>query len=367
MERYTRVVKVRPLIPPGVLIEELPGSPQIQNNVNLYRKQIRDILSKKDDRLVVIVGPCTVHDATAAIEYARLLKGEAVKHKNELLVVMRVYFEKQLNTVGWKGFINDPDLDGSFNVNQGLRLARSLLLEISDIGLPIACEIPDTISIPFISDLVSWGEICARTSQSQLHRELASGMSMPIGFKNGTSGDLQMAVDGMISAASPHAFMGVTDQGVAGIVHTRGNVDTHIILRGSKTGPNYSAEDVKRASVLCERSFCPSSIMIDCSHGNSRQDHKRQCLVLQDIVAQLKDPNNRYATDIIGVMIESHLVEGNQRLVQSGAQANKDSLVYGQSITDKCVGWDETPILLASLAQGVQYRRGLVTALLAKL
>ena len=343
-----RIDELRPLIPPAILMEELPLTEQVSTLVSESRRDVARALAGEDDRLVVVVGPCSVHDPEAALEYAGRLAEQAKAFARDLLVVMRVYFEKPRTTVGWKGLINDPHLDGSFVINEGLRRARRFLLDVIGLGLPAGTEFLDPISPQFIADLVSWGAIGARTSESQVHRELASGLSMPVGFKNGTSGDLQMAIDGIGSAAHPHHFLSVTKQGVAAIVSTRGNTDCHAILRGGSDGPNYAAYDVARAVEGLERAGLRGRLMVDCSHANSGKDHTKQPDVVADVAGQLRDGNE----SIFGVMLESFLEDGNQNHEKS------DTLVYGQSITDKCMSWERTEPLFTELAEAIQARRG---------
>ena len=343
-----RIDELRPLIPPAILMEELPLTEQASTLVSQSRQDIARSLSGEDDRLVVVVGPCSVHDPEAALEYAGRLAEQAKAFANDLHVVMRVYFEKPRTTVGWKGLINDPHLDGSFVINEGLRKARQFLLDVIALGLPAGTEFLDPISPQFIADLVSWGAIGARTSESQVHRELASGLSMPVGFKNGTSGNLQLAIDGIGSAANPHHFLSVTKQGVAAIVSTRGNTDCHVILRGGASGPNYAAGDVANAVEALAKAKLPGRVMIDCSHANSSKNHEKQPDVVADVARQLRDGSQA----VFGVMLESFLVDGNQNHEKS------DTLVYGQSITDKCMGWERTEPLFTELAEAVRKRRG---------
>ncbi|HUK63752.1 MAG TPA: 3-deoxy-7-phosphoheptulonate synthase, partial [Dongiaceae bacterium] len=305
------------------------------------------ILNGADDRLVVIIGPCSIHDPEAALDYARRLRTLADELAADLRIVMRVYFEKPRTTVGWKGLINDPNLDGSFAINEGLRLARRLLLDLAEMGLPAGCEFLDPITPQFISDLVSWGAIGARTTESQTHRELASACSMPVGFKNGTDGGVQIAIDAVRAAAHPHRFLGVTEQGLAGIVSTRGNPDCHVILRGGASGTNYDAISVQKTLAALRDAGLPARLMIDASHGNSEKDHRRQPLVVREVAAQLAQGES----GIIGVMMESFLVDGRQNLT------DRALLVYGQSITDACLGWDATVPVLHELAEGVRARR----------
>lgn len=343
-----RIDGLRPLIPPAILMEELPLDESASTLVWQSRTDIGRIIAGEDDRLLVVVGPCSVHDPDAALDYARRLASVAERFAKDLYVVMRVYFEKPRTTVGWKGLINDPHLDGSFVINEGLRRARRFLLDVLRLGLPAGTEFLDPITPQFIADLVSWGAIGARTSESQVHRELASGLSMPVGFKNGTSGNLQLAIDGIRSAANPHHFLSVTKQGVAAIVATKGNDQCHVILRGGSSGPNYSAEDVARAVEDLERAGLRGRVMIDCSHANSGKDHERQPAVARDVAGQVADGSRA----IFGLMLESFLVDGNQDHEGGGP------LVYGQSITDKCMGWERTEPLFTELAEAVRKRRG---------
>jgi 3-deoxy-7-phosphoheptulonate synthase len=342
-----RIESFRPLLPPAILVEELPLGDRGSETVSRGREAVSAILNGRDDRLVIVVGPCSIHDPVAAIDYARRLRRLADEHARELCIVMRVYFEKPRTTVGWKGLINDPRLDGTFAINEGLRLARRLLVDLADLGLPAGCEFLDPISPQFTADTVSWGAIGARTTESQVHRELASGLSMPIGFKNGTDGDVQIAIDAVRAGAHPHRFLGVTEQGLGAIVATRGNRDCHIILRGGQSGPNYDAASVEKAATALRDAGLPPRLMIDLSHGNSRKDHRRQPLVAKDIAAQVAQGE----TAISGVMMESFLVEGRQDLVTPA------TLRYGQSITDACMGWDTTVDVLAGLAASVRSRR----------
>ena len=343
-----RIDELRPLIPPAILMEELPLGEAASTVVWRSRSEIGRILAGDDDRLVVVVGPCSVHDPEAGLDYARRLAEVARQVSDDLLLVMRVYFEKPRTTVGWKGLINDPYLNGSFVINEGLRRARRFLLDILDLGLPAGSEFLDPISPQFIADLVSWGAIGARTSESQVHRELASGLSMPVGFKNGTNGTVQLAIDAIRSAAHPHHFLSVTKQGVAAIVSTRGNPECHVILRGGNSGPNYSAAHVAKVVKDLEAAGLPGRVMIDCSHANSGKNHERQPEVLADVASQVRGGERT----IFGVMLESFLVDGNQDH-ESGAP-----LVYGQSITDKCMSWERTEPLFGELSDAVRKRRG---------
>lgn len=331
-----RVSSLRPLIASGLLMHELPITEAISENILQTRESIHEILEGRDKRLVVVVGPCSIHDPEAAIEYASKLQQLSQQYRNELCIIMRVYFEKPRTTVGWKGLINDPHLDNSFNINEGLRTSRQLLLEINALGLATGSEFLDTIIPQYISDLTSWAAIGARTVESQIHRELASGLSMPVGFKNGTAGSIQIAVDAVYAAQRPHHFLGVTEENIAAIVETSGNPNCHIILRGSKSGPNYHKQQVEQAAkLLADKSLKPR-IMIDCSHGNSGKDHTRQHLVVDEVIQQLRQENHH----IFGLMLESNLIEGRQDKPE----------IYGKSITDACIGWDETQQLLDKLA-----------------
>jgi 3-deoxy-7-phosphoheptulonate synthase len=342
-----RIGAVRPLISPALLQDELPVPPTVQELVEHSRAGIADILHGRDDRLVIVVGPCSIHDHDQALAYAHRLKVAADELRDDLLIVMRVYFEKPRTTVGWKGYINDPRLDGSFRINEGLRRARQLLLEISSIGLPTGTEFLDLLSPQYIADLIAWGAIGARTTESQSHRQLASGLSCPIGFKNGTDGGVQIAADAIVAAHASHAFMGMTKMGIAAIFETRGNDDAHVILRGGKKGPNYDSEGVAAACAALKEVGLPEQVMIDCSHANSGKSHLRQIDVGADIARQLSSGEER----IIGVMIESHLEEGRQDL--------KDGvpLRYGVSITDACLAWTQTEPVLQALASAVRDRR----------
>ena len=340
-----RIAAMKSLIPPRDLMTEFPVTAQVAETVAKARSGIQKVLHQKDDRLVVVVGPCSIHDPEAAIEYANLLAAEQQKHAQQLLIVMRVYFEKPRTTVGWKGLINDPGLDDSFEINRGLRTARGLLRDINAMGLPTGTEFLDLISPQYIADLVGWGAIGARTTESQGHRELASGLSCPVGFKNGTSGNVQIAVDAICSAQNPHHFLSVTKEGTSAIFKTTGNRDCHVILRGG-THTNYDAASIDSASELLQKANLAPRIMIDASHANSRKKHSRQRYVCRDVCSQLSDGDQR----IMGVMIESNLVEGNQSLTDG-------NLVRGKSITDACIGWDETVVILQDLSDAVVARR----------
>jgi 3-deoxy-7-phosphoheptulonate synthase len=345
--RDLRVESIRPLLPPAILLEELPLRDEGSVVVARARDEVAAILRGEDDRLIVVVGPCSIHDPRAGLEYARRLKKVAHELSGELRIVMRVYFEKPRTTVGWKGLINDPHLDGSFAINEGLRIARRLLLDLVELELPVGCEFLDPITPQFTTDLVTWGAIGARTTESQVHRELASALSMPVGFKNGTDGGIQIAIDACRAAAHPHRFLGVTEQGLAGIVATRGNPDGHVILRGGQSGPNYDAISVQKTLAALRDAGLPPRVMVDTSHGNSEKDYRRQPLVAHDIAGQVAQGE----AGIVGLMMESFLVEGRQDLKDRAA------LVYGQSITDGCMGWDATLPVLRDLAGAVRRRR----------
>ncbi|MBN8460962.1 MAG: 3-deoxy-7-phosphoheptulonate synthase [Verrucomicrobia bacterium] len=354
MTRYLtddlRIAGLNPLISPAVLAYYLPVSDQASELVAAARSQAESILRGTDDRLLAVVGPCSIHDPEAAMDYALRLKELSDRLAGDLLVIMRVYFEKPRTTVGWKGLINDPHMDGSFDINHGLRVARKLLLDCANMGLPAGTEFLDTISPQFIADLIAWGAIGARTTESQVHRELASGLSMPVGFKNGTGGSIQIALDAIQSAAHPHHFLSVTKQGVSAIVSTTGNPSCHLILRGGKTGPNYEKSDIDAVVAMLRKQELPSRLMVDCSHGNSSKDFRRQPLVARDLAAQIAAGSESVAA----VMIESNLIEGAQ-------SPNPDlaKLTRGQSVTDACIGWDDTVAVLEDLATAVRARRKL--------
>jgi 3-deoxy-7-phosphoheptulonate synthase len=342
-----RIRNVRPLIPPAILLEEIPISERASNVVSDARAAITAVIDGTDPRLVVVVGPCSIHDAKAALEYAERLKPIADRFAENLIVVMRTYFEKPRTVVGWKGLINDPDLDESFHINKGLRLARGLLLDVNNLGLPTGSEFLDTQIPQHIADLTSWVAIGARTAESQVHRELASGLSMPVGFKNSTDGGTQIAVDAVLTARSPHWFPSVTKQGVSAIFQTAGNDACHVILRGgTRTGPNFDAEHVAKVGARLAAKGLRESVMVDCSHGNSLKDHERQAGVAAAISEQVASGSRR----IFGAMLESHLVEGRQDYVP-GRPA-----VYGQSITDACLSLGQTEPLLERLARAQQTR-----------
>src|SRR5438445_9260843 len=345
--RDLHVESIRPLLPPAILLEELPLSELGSLVVGRARGEVIRVLTGEDDRLLVVVGPCSIHDPAAGLDYARRLKQAADELRRDLRLVMRVYFEKPRTTVGWKGLINDPCRDGSFAINEGLRLARRLLLDLIELGLPSGSEFLDPITPQVPADLVTWGAIGARTTESQAHRELASGLSMPVGFKNGTDGGVQIAIDALRAAAHPHRFLGVTEQGLAGIVSTRGNPDCHVILRGGQSGPNYDAGSVGKTLDALRDAGLPTRLMIDTSHGNSEKDYRRQPVAARDIGKQVAQGE----AGIVGLMMESFLVDGRQDL------RDPARLVYGQSVTDACMGWETTVPVLSELADAVRQRR----------
>jgi 3-deoxy-7-phosphoheptulonate synthase len=342
-----RIKSTKVVLPPVFLEEELPATEQASSTVFHARNEIVNILRGSDSRLIVIVGPCSVHDTKAAREYAALLKSAIAEFSSELRIVMRVYFEKPRTTLGWKGLINDPYLDQSFRINDGLRLARHLLLDLAEMGVPAGTEFLDMISPQYVASLVSWGAIGARTTESQVHRQLSSGLSCPVGFKNGTSGNVQIAIEAIVSAANPHTFLGHSKTGQSAILFTAGNPDCHIILRGGRQTTNYDAASVAQTAEQMEEAGVLPRIMIDCSHANSNKDHTRQRLVCRNVAAQVAAGDRR----IIGVMLESNLVAGAQTLVPG------KPLVYGRSITDACIDWDETHALLTELAAAVRSAR----------
>ena len=336
-----KIREVKELLPPIAHLYELPISDAAADLVHQTRQEIADLVHGRDKRLLLIIGPCSIHDPEAALEYARKLLPLRKKYEKELLIVMRVYFEKPRTTVGWKGLINDPHLDGTFDINFGLRQARRLLLSLNDMGMPASTEFLDMITPQYYADLISWGAIGARTTESQVHRELASGLSCPVGFKNGTDGNLKIAIDAIGAASHPHHFLSVTKAGHSAIVHTAGNADCHVILRGGKE-PNYDSGHVKAAAEQLTKAGVTPKLMVDCSHANSRKDYTRQMEVAQDVAQQLRAGEN----NIMGLMVESHLVAGRQDKPE----------VYGQSITDACIGWDATEEMLALLAEANRSR-----------
>jgi 3-deoxy-7-phosphoheptulonate synthase len=349
-----RITNIQPLTTPIEVMREHPRTDAATRTVLAARHDFHNILTGQDDRLAVVVGPCSIHDPKAAIEYAKLLAPLREKLGDRLEIIMRVYFEKPRTTVGWKGLINDPDLNGSFNINQGLHTARALLLEVNNLGLPAACEFLDMTTPQYIADLVSWAAIGARTTESQIHRELSSGLSCPVGFKNGTDGNVKIALDAVLSASQPHHFLAVTKDGRSAIAATSGNEDCHIILRGGKT-TNFDADSVNAAAELAKKNGVNPAIMIDASHANSSKKPENQPMVLAEIGAQVAAGDKR----IIGVMIESNLVAGRQDLVEG------QDLVYGQSITDGCIDWATTVATLEALAETVTQRRALNTQAVA--
>jgi 3-deoxy-7-phosphoheptulonate synthase len=345
--RDQRIHQIVPLASPGQMLDELPLEGERAEVVVRGRREVESILDRVDDRLLVVVGPCSVHDMEAARDYAGRLAARAAELHEDLCVAMRVYFEKPRTTTGWKGLINDPHLDGSGDVNTGLRMARRLLLEILDLGLPVGCEFLDPITPQYISDAVAWGAIGARTTESQIHRQLGSGLSMPVGFKNRTDGNVQVAVDAVRAAAVPHAFAGVDEAGHPAILYTKGNLDCHVILRGGKGAPNYRAEAVEGALAMLRAANLPERLVIDASHDNSAKDHQRQPVAAEAVGAQLAAGNRA----IVGLMLESFLVAGRQ-------EVDRDApLTYGQSITDACMDWDMTSDVLEGLAEAVRARR----------
>ena len=342
-----RIDTLKPLLPPAILMEEIPLGDVASAAVVESRTEVARIIDGSDDRLVVVVGPCSIHDPEAGLEYARRLKPLAESLKADLKIVMRTYFEKPRTTVGWKGLINDPKLDGSFAINQGLRVARTFLRDVVEMGVPTALEFLDPITPQFMADLVTWGAIGARTTESQVHRELASGLSMPVGFKNGTSGTVQIAADAVRSAAEPHHFLSVTKQGLAAIVATKGNPHCHVILRGGSNGPNYGEESVAAAVALLGKNKLPGKLMIDTSHANSGKDPAKQPEVASAIARQVAAGSH----SIFGVMIESFLVSGRQEI------SERASMTFGQSVTDGCLAWNTTVPVLEELADSVRQRR----------
>ena len=342
----TRITGLMEVSPPNEIITELPISADSSELVFKSRKEISDILHGRDDRLVVVVGPCSIHDPKSALEYAKRLKSLETKHSNQLKIVMRVYFEKPRTTIGWKGLINDPNLDNSYDVNSGLRKARKVLLDINNLGLPAGTEFLDMITPQYLADLISWGAIGARTTESQIHRELASGLSCPVGFKNSTNGSIQVAIDAIGSASNSHIFLSITKEGKSAIFNSSGNEDCHVILRGG-SDTNYESSFVESTSKELEAAKKSKNIMIDMSHGNSKKQFKRQLIVNKDISDQISSGENR----IFGVMIESNLEEGNQKI------GPLEEIKYGQSITDACVGWNDTEIMINQLSTAIENKR----------
>ncbi len=343
----TRIEKVDQVLPPIALLEKYPATEEAAALVKKTRKAAHRIIHGEDDRLLVVIGPCSIHDPKAAVEYAQRLKPLREKYKDTLEIIMRVYFEKPRTTVGWKGLINDPYLDDTYRLNDGLRIARKLLSDINNLGVPSATEFLDMITPQYIADFMSWGAIGARTTESQVHRELASGLSCAVGFKNATNGGVKIALDAIGAAEVPHNFLSVTKFGHSAIVTTKGNQDCHIILRGGDKGPNYSAEDVEEVCASIEKSGHTPHVMVDFSHANSCKQFKKQLEVCREVCRQIGEGS----TKIFGVMVESHLVEGRQDLVEGKA------LTYGQSITDACIGWEDTEKLLQQLSEAVEQRR----------
>ncbi|NEQ30882.1 MAG: 3-deoxy-7-phosphoheptulonate synthase [Leptolyngbya sp. SIO4C5] len=339
------VVETRPLISPAFIHHELPMTDAAAAVVAETRDRIRNILYNEDRRLLVVVGPCSIHDVDAAYEYGQKLAVLRSELADQLEIVMRVYFEKPRTSIGWKGLINDPHLDDSYDINTGLRLARKLLLDLAHSGLPAATELLDPITPQYIADVIAWTAIGARTTESQTHREMASGLSMPIGFKNNTDGSLQAAINAMLAASQPHHFLGINHHGLASIVATTGNPDCHLVLRGGKNGPNYAVEQVEQAAQALIKQRLNPRIMVDCSHANANKDHNRQVAVLQNIAEQI-EAGSRH---LLGVMVESHLVAGKQAI-----QQDRNQLVYGQSITDACVDFETTETMLRNLAKAVK-------------
>ncbi|MFZ7342843.1 3-deoxy-7-phosphoheptulonate synthase AroG [Avibacterium volantium] len=343
----TRIGKVEQVLPPIALIEKYPASEVAINTVKKARQQAHNIIHRKDDRLLVVIGPCSIHDPKSALEYAQRIKAMREKYQDSLEIIMRVYFEKPRTTVGWKGLINDPYLNNSYALNDGLRIARKLLLDINNLEVPTAGEFLDMITPQYVADFMSWGAIGARTTESQVHRELASGLSCAVGFKNATNGGVRIALDAIGAAEAPHYFLSVTKFGHSAIVSTKGNADCHIILRGGDNGPNYSAKDVNEVCASIEKSGRIPHVMVDFSHANSNKQFKKQLEVCADVCQQIAQGSNQ----IFGVMIESHLVEGRQDLVEG------KELVYGQSITDACIGWEDSELVLEQLSNAVITRR----------
>ena len=352
------VIETRPLLSPAFIKSELPLDDAAAELVTKTRDRIRNILEGKDKRILVVVGPCSIHDVAAAEEYGQKLVKLRSQLQDRLEIVMRVYFEKPRTTIGWKGLINDPLLNNSYDINTGLRTARKLLLDLANIGLPAATELLDPITPQYIADLICWTAIGARTTESQIHRQMASGLSMPVGYKNGTDGSFKAAIDAMLTAKVPHHFLGINQDGLASIVQTTGNPDGHLVLRGGAVKPNYEASDIEAATKALKKKAMNSHLMIDCSHGNSSKDYTKQSTVLNNINQQIEVGSQQ----IVGVMIESHLVAGNQAIPKDGKP-----VVYGQSITDACVNWETTETMLHSLADSVAKGRPEVKQSLASM
>ena len=342
------VIETRPLLSPAFIKSEFPLTDSMAQLVTQTRNRIRNILEGTDPRILVVVGPCSIHDVAAAAEYGQKLVKLRSQFADTLEIVMRVYFEKPRTTVGWKGLINDPHLDNSYDINTGLRTARKLLLDLANLGLPAATELLDPITPQYIADLICWTAIGARTTESQIHRQMASGLSMPVGYKNGTDGSFTAAINAMLTAKISHHFLGINQDGLASIVKTTGNPDGHLVLRGGAAKPNYAQQDIEIAANALKQKAMNPRLMVDCSHGNSSKDYNKQSIVMDSIVQQVKAGKD----NIMGVMVESHLIEGNQSISH-----NKEDLIYGQSITDACVNWDTTEVMLQSLADAVAQGR----------
>lgn len=343
-----KVTSITPIIAPADLRQVFPMSDSSREFVSRSRERIKEIIQRSDRRLMVVVGPCSIHDPAMALEYAQRLAALSRRVDDQLLLVMRVYFEKPRTTVGWKGLINDPDMDGSHLISKGLGIARSLLCKITELNIPVANEMLDPITPEYVADLISWGAIGARTTESQTHRELASGLSFPIGFKNGTDGNLQIAIDAMIAARASHSFLGINREGRTSIIQTAGNPDVHIVLRGGSRKPNYHPEDILHTEEILAKNGLPATVMVDCSHGNSNKDYRRQPEVLEAVISQVVDGNR----SISGLMIESCLEEGNQKIC-----ADQNQLKYGVSITDACINWQTTEKILLDAHHRLQKRR----------
>lgn len=343
-----RVKQLTPLITPDEIMTKLPATPDIYQLVKETRQQVEDTLTGKSDRLIVVIGPCSIHDPKGALDYATRLQALSAHYHKELCIIMRVYFEKPRTTIGWKGLINDPKLNNTFMINEGLETARKLLIDINALGLPTGTEFLDTIIPQYISDLISWAAIGARTTESQIHREMSSGLSMPIGFKNGTQGNIDVAIDALFAAKHSHHFLGVSSEGKAAIISTTGNPNCHIILRGGKkTGPNYNEASVTHTVSALQAKHLPPKIMVDCSHGNSEKDHEKQLSVIDDLCNQLQQHDH-----LLGVMVESNIKAGTQALTLD------TPLEYGKSITDACINWSDTETVLEKLAVAVKNKRG---------